>query len=71
MPCPFKGRKIFCASQNFLCQTKRLFAFSKIGFSATTKVFEDALNAGKFLGRVKKIGAEQNILGSVKGQGIN
>ena len=25
MPCPFSWRKIFCASPNFLCQTKNLF----------------------------------------------
>ena len=28
MPCPFKGRKMFCAGQNFLCQTKNLFTYS-------------------------------------------
>ena len=28
-----------------LCHTKIWFAFSKIGFSASTKVFEEALNA--------------------------
>ena len=55
----------------FLCQTKRWFAFSKIGFCADTKVFEEALNAVKFLGRLKKFGQAQNILGPVKGQGIS
>jgi hypothetical protein len=34
------------------------------------KVFEMALNEVKFLGWLKKIGPAQNILGSVKGQGI-
>ena len=53
------------------CQTKKLFAFSKIGFFAGTKVFEEALNAVKFLGWLKKFGPAQNILGPVKGQGIN
>ena len=33
-------------------------------------VFEDALNAVKFLGWLKKFGPAQNILGPVKGQGI-
>ena len=54
----------------FLCQTKRWFAFSKIGFCAGTKGFEEALNAVKFLGWLKKFGSAQNILGPVKGQGI-
>ena len=56
---------------NILCQTKRGFAFSKIGFCASTKVFEEALNAVKFLGWLKKFGLAQNILGPVKGQGIS
>ena len=56
---------------NILCQTKRLFAFSKIGFCAGTKVFEEALNAVKLLGWLKKFGLAQNILGPVKGQGIS
>ena len=38
---------------------------------AGTKVFEEALNAVKFLGLLKKFGLAQNILGPVKGQGIN
>ena len=44
---------------------------SKIGFCAGTKVFEEALNAVKFLGWLKKFGPAQNILGPVKGQGIS
>ena len=55
---------------NILCQTKRWFAFSRIGFCAGTKVFEEALNAVKFLGWLKKFRLAQNILGPVKGQGI-
>ena len=47
---------------NILCQTKRWFAFSKIGFCAGTKVFEEALNAVKFLSWLKKFGPAQNIL---------
>ena len=34
-----------------------------------TKVFEEAINAVKFLGWLKKFGSAQNILGLVKGQG--
>ena len=55
---------------NILCQIKRWFAFSEIGFRANTKVFEEALNAVKFLGWLKKFGSAQNILGPVKGQCI-
>ena len=65
--------KFFVPDQQFIyifCQTKKLFAFSKIGFCAGTKVFEEALNAVKFLGWLKKFGPAQNILGPVKGQGI-
>ena len=53
-----------------LCQKKRLFAFSRIGFCAGTKFFEEALNAIKFLDWLKKFGPAQNIFGPVKGQGI-
>ena len=73
--------QIFCARPkiylhiaavtNILCQTKRWFAFSKIGFCAGTKVFEEALNAVKFLGWQKKFGPAQKVLGPVKGQGIS
>ena len=65
MPCPFTGPKIFCARPkiylhivavtNILCQTKIWFAFSKIGFCAGTKVFEEALNAVKFFEPAQKI----------------
>ena len=34
-------------------------------------VFEEAVNAVKFLGWLKKFEPAQNILGPVKGQGIN
>ena len=87
MPCPFTGPKMFCAGPNVLCLTKNLFtycgsqknfvpdqrwfAFSKIGFCASTKIFEEALNAFKFLGRHKTFGPAQNILGPVKGQGMS
>jgi hypothetical protein len=41
-----------------------------MGFCSGTKVFEEALNAVKFLGWLKKFGPAQNILGPVKGHGI-
>ena len=40
-----------------------------ICFYAGTKVFEEALNAIKFLDWHKTLGPAQNILGPVKGQG--
>ena len=55
---------------NILSKTKRGFAFSKIVFCAGTKSFEEALNAVKSLGWLKKFGPAQNILGPVKEQGI-
>ena len=61
---------MFCAGPKFLCQTKRWFVLSNIGFYAGTKGFEEALNAVKFLGWLKKFGRAQNIFGPVKGQGI-
>ena len=47
-----------------------IFLFNKFGYCAGTKVFEEALNAIKVLGWLKKFGPAQNILGPVKGQGI-
>ena len=61
----------FVAVTNILCQTKRWFAFSKIGFFASTNIFEEGLNTVKFLGWHKIFGPAQNILGPVKGQGIS
>ena len=80
VPKCFAPVQIFCARPNIylhivavtkiLCQTKRWFSFSKIGFCAVPKVFEVALNAVKFLGWLKKLWLVQNILRPVKGQGI-
>ena len=69
MPCPFTGPKMFWAGPSFfvpyqksifivavaniLCQTKWWFAFSKIGFCAGLKVFEETV---KFLSWLKKFG---------------
>ena len=38
---------------------------------ASSKVFEEALDAVKFLGCLKKFGPAKNILGPVKGQSIS
>ena len=49
MPCPFTGPKMFWAGPKFFARQKDALQFSKIGFCAGTKVFEEALNAVKFL----------------------
>ena len=56
--------------KNIWYQTKRWCAHSKIVFCTGTNIFEEALNAVKFLGWVKKFGPAQKILGPVKGHGI-
>ena len=56
---------MFCARQKDDLHSVKLF------FCAGTKVFEEALNAVKFLGWLKKFEPAQNILEPVKGQGIN
>ena len=55
---------------NILFRTKRWFAFNKIVFCASTKLFEEALKAIKFLDWLKKFWPTQNILGPVEGQDI-
>ena len=58
--------------QTFCARQKYDFAFSKIGFCAGTKGFEDALNAVKFLVCHKTVfGRAPNIFGPVEGQGIS
>ena len=81
MPRLSKGLKIFWARPKIgiyfvpipkiLCHTNKLFPLSKFGFCAGTKVLEEALNAVKFSGWLKKFEPEQNILGPVTGQGIS
>ena len=81
MPCPFTGPKMFCANPNFLCQTKKLITYCgshkhfvpdkkddlhSVKLVFVLAVFEEALNAVKFLGWLKKFGLAQNILGPVK-----
>ena len=71
MPCPFTGPKMFCAGPNILCQLKNLTAFS-----ASSKTFVLAQkpilqNAKHLFVWHKTFGTAQNILGPVKGQGIN
>jgi hypothetical protein len=72
MPCPFTGPEMFWAgqSQTFCGRQKDDLHSVKLVF-VPTQVFEEALNAVIFLGWLKKIGPQQNILGPVKGQGIN
>ena len=50
---------------------KKMICIHKIGFCNGTKVFVEALNAGKLLGWLKKFELVQNISGPVKGQGIS
>ena len=81
MPCPFTGPKMFCASPNFLSQPKNLTAFSassktfvlaqKPCFTECKSSFYLAQHVNKFLVWHKQFGPAQNILGPVKGQGIN
>ena len=61
---------IFWQSQTFCARQKDDLHSVKFVFCARTKVFEEALNAVKFLGRLKKFGLAKNILGPAKGQGI-
>jgi hypothetical protein len=65
MPCPFTGPKMFWAGPNFLCQTKNLFTYlwQSQTFCARQKVDLHSVNL-VFV-------PAQNILGPVKGQGIN
>ena len=62
MSCPFTGPKMFCAGPNFLSQkpillnANHLFVWQKMFVTGTI---------------CKKFGPAQNILGPVKGQGIN
>ena len=59
---------ILWQSQTFYARQKDDLHSVKLFFFAGTKDFE---NAVKFLGWLKKFGLPQNILGPVKGQGIN
>jgi hypothetical protein len=62
---------ILWQSQTFCARQKDDLHSVKLVFCASTKVFEEALNAVKFLGWLKKFGPAQNILGPIKGQGIS
>ena len=66
-------KKFICVlwqSQTFCERQKDDLHSVKLVFVPAKKVFEEALNAVKFLGWLKKFGPAQNILGPVKGQGI-
>ena len=64
------GSKNLDRQQTFCATPKYNFISAKFGFCASAKVFEEALNAIKFLDWLKKFGPAQNILGPVEGQGI-
>ena len=59
-----------CQSQTFYARQKDDLHSAQFFFCAGTKVFEEALNAVKFLGWLKKCRPAQNILEPVKGQGM-
>ena len=66
--------KFFVSDQKFiyiLCQSQTFCARTKDDLHSVKKVFEEALNAIKFLDWLKTFGPAQNILGLVKGQGIS
>ena len=60
-----KSVYILWRSQTFCARQKDDLYSVKFVFCARTKVFEEALNAVKFLGLLKKFGSAQNILGPV------
>ena len=76
MPCPFAGPKMFWAGPNFLCQTKNLFTCCarkkdnlnsvKLFFVLAQQFLEEALNAVKFLGWLKKIWTGTKHFGTCK-----
>ena len=77
MPCPFTGPKMFWAGPNFLCQTKNLvtnilcqtkrwFAFSKIGFCAGTKTFWRGTKCSQIFGLAQKIWKSTKHFGTCK-----
>ena len=61
---------ILWQSQTFCARQKDDLHSVKFVFVSAQKVLKRHLNAVKFLGWLKKFGPAQNILGSVKGQGI-
>ena len=66
--------KFFVPDQKFmyvLWQSQTFCARQKDDLHSVKLVFEEALNAVKFLDWLKIFGPAQNILGPVKGQGIS
>ena len=61
---------ILWQSQTFCARQKDDLHSVKLFFWAGTKVFEEVLNAVKFLGWLKNFGQAQYILGPEKGEGI-
>ena len=61
-----KNIYILWQSQTFCARQKDDLHSVKLVFVPGTKGFEEALNAVKFLGWLKKFGPAQNILGPIK-----
>ena len=63
---------IFCVQPKIYSRKSQTFCSSqKDDLHSVKLIFVPALNAIKFWDWLKKIGPAQNILGPVKGQGIN
>jgi hypothetical protein len=66
-----KSIYILWQSQTFCARQKDDLHSVKLVFVPAQKFLKKALNAVKVLGWLKKFGPAQNILGPVKGQGMN
>ena len=62
---------ILWQSKTFCARQKNELHLVKLVYVPAQKFFEEALNAVKFLGWLKKFGSAQNILGTVKGLGTS
>ena len=71
--CHSKNLFTYCGSQNHFCsrQTDNLHSVKLVFVPVQMFLKKHYLNAVKFLGQLKKFGQAQNILGNVKGQGID
>ena len=71
MPCPFTDPKIFCAGPNFLSHSKNLTPFSASSITFVPAQKPILMNSSYLFVWHKKFRPAQNILGPVKGQGMN
>ena len=62
MPCPFTGRKMFCAGPNFLSQPKNLTAFSASSTTFVPAQKPIVLNANHLFGCAQHVCDWHNIL---------